>query len=61
MSGLSNVRYWMRAHGFDGTDDGLCAHVFEAAKRGDRTFTDAEVVALAAAYLATVPDLQEAR
>jgi 2-isopropylmalate synthase len=64
MSGLSNVRYWMRAHGFDGNDDGLCNHVFDAAKRGDCTLSDGEVVALVAAYLASAevsPVLQEAR
>ena len=59
MSGLSTVRYWMRAHGFDGDDDALCSHVFNHAKTGDRTLTDAEVVALVAAYLAESPVLQE--
>ncbi|HEX5724103.1 MAG TPA: LeuA family protein [Longimicrobiaceae bacterium] len=50
MSGLSNVRYWLRVHGFDADDEGLCTHVFEAAKRADHTFTDDEVRALCAAY-----------
>ncbi|HKP74451.1 MAG TPA: LeuA family protein [Longimicrobiaceae bacterium] len=49
MSGISNVRYWLRAHGF-GEDEGLAAHVFDAAKGCDHTFTDAEVLALCAAY-----------
>jgi 2-isopropylmalate synthase len=49
MSGISNVRYWLRAHGF-GDDEGLAAHVFEAAKGCDHTFTDAEVLSLCAAY-----------
>jgi len=57
MSGLSNVRYWLRAHGFDGDNDGLCTHVFESAKRGDRTLTDADVVELVAAYLVMMPDV----
>jgi 2-isopropylmalate synthase len=50
MSGISNVRYWLRANGYDGADDGLCTHVFEAAKTGDHTFTDDEVHALCRAY-----------
>lgn len=50
MSGLSNVRYWLRTHGYDADDDGLCQHVFEAAKQTDHTFSDAEVHALCAAY-----------
>ncbi|HYW07047.1 MAG TPA: hypothetical protein VE913_08835, partial [Longimicrobium sp.] len=53
MSGLSNVRYWLRSHGFDGDNDGLCNHVFECAKRGDRTLTDAEVTELVGAFLVT--------
>jgi 2-isopropylmalate synthase len=45
MSGLSNVRYWLRQHGY-GDDEALAVHVFEAAKRSDHTFSDAEVHAL---------------
>jgi 2-isopropylmalate synthase len=52
MSGISNVRYWLRAHGYDATDEALCASVFEAAKTCDHTFTDAEVHALCAAHAA---------
>jgi 2-isopropylmalate synthase len=51
MSGLSNVRYWLNAHGYDGADEGLCEHVFAAAKRSDHTFSDREVHELCAAYL----------
>lgn len=51
MSGISNVRYWLRAHGF-GDDEGLAAYVFEAAKGCDHTFSDAEVVKLCEAYRA---------
>jgi 2-isopropylmalate synthase len=51
MSGLSNVRYWLRTHGYDADDEGLCHFVFEAAKRSDHTFTDAEVAALCTAYV----------
>ena len=50
MSGISNVRYWLKAHGYDVSDEGLCAHVFEAAKTCDHTFSDAEVHALCSAY-----------
>ena len=53
MSGISNVRYWLKAHGYDGADDGLANHLFEACKRCDRTFTDAEVHALCAEHLAS--------
>jgi len=52
MSGLSNVRYWLRAHGYDGSDEGLCEHVFGAAKRSDHTFSDQEVHRLCAEYAA---------
>jgi 2-isopropylmalate synthase len=54
MSGISNVRYWLRAHGF-GDDEALAAHVFECAKTCDHTYTDAEVLALCAAYRASRP------
>jgi 2-isopropylmalate synthase len=52
MSGLSNVRYWLNHHGYDGDDDALCTHVFEAAKRSDHTLTDGEVHALCAEHSA---------
>jgi 2-isopropylmalate synthase len=55
MSGLSNVRYWLRAHGFDGDNDALCNHIFDCAKRGDRTLADAEVTELVGAFLVTTP------
>jgi 2-isopropylmalate synthase len=54
MSGISNVRYWLRAHGYDPADDGLANHVFEAAKRCDRTFADGEVITLCAEYHASL-------
>ncbi|HEV2130078.1 MAG TPA: hypothetical protein VGR27_03190, partial [Longimicrobiaceae bacterium] len=50
MSGLSNVRYWLAHQGYDTADEGLCQHVFDAAKRADHTFSDAEVHALCSAY-----------
>ena len=52
MSGISNVRFWLAQHGYDGTDDGLANHVFDAAKACDRTFADDEVHALCAQYAA---------
>jgi 2-isopropylmalate synthase len=48
MSGVSNVRYWLRVHGYDADDAALCEHVFGAAKKSDHTFTDAEVHELCA-------------
>jgi 2-isopropylmalate synthase len=53
MSGISNVRYWLAQHGYDAADEGLCNHVFEAAKGCNHTFSDAEVHALCAEYRAT--------
>jgi 2-isopropylmalate synthase len=52
MSGLSNVRHWLRSHGYNHADDGLGHHVLEAAKQADHTFSDDEVHALCAAYQA---------
>lgn len=52
MSGLSNVRHWLREHGYDPDDERLCHHVFEAAKRGDHTLSEEEARALCAEHLA---------
>jgi isopropylmalate/homocitrate/citramalate synthase len=52
MSGLSNVRYWLRTHGVDGDDEGLCQYILDAAKRSDHTLSGAEVFALCEAYRA---------
>lgn len=49
MSGLSNVRYWLGAHGYDAGDDALAERVFRLAKQGDHTLTDAEIHAECAA------------
>ncbi|MDZ7780846.1 MAG: LeuA family protein [Gemmatimonadota bacterium] len=43
MSGLSNVKYWLREHGYDPRDDELVKRIFEAAKQTDHTFTEGEV------------------
>lgn len=50
MSGVSNVRHWLAEHGYDVSDEGLCQHVFEAAKRGNHTFCDEEVHSLCSQY-----------
>jgi 2-isopropylmalate synthase len=49
MSGLSNVRHWLEHHGYDAADDGLCQHLFNAAKKTDHTLTDQEIHELCAA------------
>ena len=46
MSGLSNVKYWLREHGYDPDDSELCDRVFQAAKKTDHTLTDGELEAL---------------
>lgn len=43
MSGMSNVRHWLREHGYDAGDDSLAERVFRAAKRTDHTMTDEEI------------------
>lgn len=45
VSGMSNVRYWLAAHGYDGADDSLARSVFELAKRSDHTLTAEEIEA----------------
>jgi len=46
MAGLSNVRYWLRARGFDADDEALCQRLFDAAKHTDRTLTEEELLRL---------------
>jgi len=46
MSGLSNVKHWLREHGRDAGDDALCQKLFEAAKHADHTLTEEELEAL---------------
>ncbi|HEX7051600.1 MAG TPA: LeuA family protein [Longimicrobiales bacterium] len=50
VSGMSNVKFWLEANGYDGDDDGLCQHVFSLAKRADRVLSDDEVHACCRAY-----------
>lgn len=46
MSGLSNVKYWLREHGYDPTDEELTGRIFKAAKQTDHTLTEGELEAL---------------
>ncbi len=43
MSGLSNVKHWLKNHGYDAEDEALCGRLFEAAKHTDHTFTEEEL------------------
>jgi hypothetical protein len=46
VSGLSNVQYWLSTHGYDAENEAACTRLFDAAKRTDRTLSDAECHAL---------------
>ena len=46
MSGLSNVKAWLTAHGYDPDDSGACRTLFDAAKATDHTLTEGEITAL---------------
>lgn len=46
MSGLSNVKYWLREHGHDPDDEELCGRIFQAAKQTDHTLTEGELETL---------------
>ena len=48
MSGLSNVKYWLRKRGHDSADEELCDRILRAAKATDHTLTDREIGALIA-------------
>jgi 2-isopropylmalate synthase len=43
VSGMSNVKYWLRVHGYDADDEGLCQQVFELAKRSSRVLEESEI------------------
>jgi isopropylmalate/homocitrate/citramalate synthase len=43
VSGMSNVKYWLRENGFNADDEELCKRVFELAKTTDHTLTEAEI------------------
>ncbi|HET7790784.1 MAG TPA: LeuA family protein [Gemmatimonadales bacterium] len=42
VSGLSNVKYWLEAHGYDPADEAACQALFAAAKKADRALSDEE-------------------
>ena len=46
MSGLSNVKYWLKSRGYDPDDEDLCARIFNTAKASDHTLSEAEVRAI---------------
>jgi isopropylmalate/homocitrate/citramalate synthase len=46
MSGLSNVKYWLKCHGYDPENERHCAVLFDAAKATDHTLTEDEILAL---------------
>ena len=43
VSGMSNVKYWLREHGYNADDEDLCKRVFELAKKTDHTLTEDEI------------------
>ncbi|HUP88947.1 MAG TPA: LeuA family protein [Longimicrobiales bacterium] len=43
VSGMSNVKYWLRENGYNADDDELCKRVFELAKSTDHTLTAEEI------------------
>jgi 2-isopropylmalate synthase len=55
VSGLSNVKYWLRTHGYDPADERLCGAIFELCKRTDHTLTRAEIEAEISRILAQTP------
>lgn len=55
VSGMSNVKYWLRANGYPTDDDGLSRAVFELAKRADRVLSDDQVHACCSEYGARNP------
>ena len=46
MSGLSNVKFWLRANGYNPEDEELCMRIFQTAKKTDRTLTKGELEVL---------------
>jgi 2-isopropylmalate synthase len=46
MSGLSNVKHWLRVRGYDPGDEPLCRRILQRAKEGDHTLTDDEIHAV---------------
>ncbi len=46
VSGMSNVKFWLQAHGYDPANERFARVLFDAAKATDRTLTDEECRAL---------------
>jgi 2-isopropylmalate synthase len=46
MSGLSNVKYWLKSHGHDPENERHCTVLFDAAKGTNHTLTESEILAL---------------
>jgi 2-isopropylmalate synthase len=53
VSGMSNVKYWLAAHGWNAGDEELCRRVFDLAKRTDHVLTRDEIEACCRDYLAS--------
>jgi len=49
VSGLSNVRFWLEAHGYNPADERAAQVLFEAAKQAERVLTEEECHRLVAA------------
>ena len=50
VSGISNVKWWLEAHGHDANDAALCQRLLDAAKATSRTLRDDELAALVAEH-----------
>jgi hypothetical protein len=46
VSGTSNVKYWLEAHGYDAANGRLAGVLFDAARTRDRALSDEECRAL---------------
>lgn len=42
VSGMSNVKWWLQAHGYDPDDEAVCQRLFAAAKEANRVLTAGE-------------------
>ena len=42
VSGMSNVKFWLEAHGYDPANEAAAKALFDAAKKSEKTLTDAE-------------------
>ncbi len=43
VSGLSNVKFWLKEHGYDADDEELCKAIFDLAKASDHALSEAEI------------------